>query len=194
MPTPDEQPDNWKETWNAREAALTSVLGETDPMVLHAMMPFQLGGQADVVCFRKHLPGRVAATCELLGEEGQIQNDLGTYELMIAHRDDDDWGPNVISRLARYTCDARLEPGHTMEIGDAVPKGSTIAGFLFCEYARFTYRGQDAGLLLCLGITADELDQCKAGQRGEVLAALKAANIYPYTDLSRGSVLVQKAR
>jgi len=170
-------------------AALKSVLGDPDGLVLHAVIPWQLGGQADVLCFRKHLPGRVAVTCELLGEEGQIESDLGTYELMIAHRDDDDWGPNVIARLARYTCDARLDPGDTMEIGPAAPKGSTIAGFLFCEYARFTFRGQDAGLLLCLGITADELDRCRNGGRDEVLTALKAAGVYPYTDLSRPTVL-----
>jgi hypothetical protein len=187
----NEQHDSWQETWNAREAALKSVLGETDGMVLHAMIPFYLGGQADVLSFRKHIPGRVAATCDLLGEEGQIRNDLGTYELMIAHRDDNNWGPNVISRLARYTCDARLEPGHTMDIGGAVPKGATITGFLFCEYARFQYREEEAGLLLCLGITADELDRCKTGRREEVLAALKAAGVYPYTDLSRPSLLWQ---
>jgi hypothetical protein len=189
MTNTDERDDDWKQTWDAREAALKSVLGEADGMVLHAMIPFYLGGQADVICFRKHVPGRVAATCELLGEEGQIKNDLGTYELMIAHRDDNDWGPNIISRLARYTCDAQLDPGHTMEIRPEVPEGSTIAGFLFCDYARFSYGGQDAGLLLCLGITADELEHCIAGRRDEVLAALKAAGVFPYTDLFRESTM-----
>lgn len=189
MAATEGQSGDWKSTWAAREAALKSALGESDGMVLHAMIPFRLGGQADVICFRKHITGRVAATCELLGDEGQIKNELGTYELMIAHRDDNDWGPNVISRLARYTCDARLEPGHTMEIGPAVPKGATIAGFLFCDYARIKYRGQDAGLLLCLGITAGELERCKSGGRDEVLTALKSAKVYPYTDLSRSSVL-----
>ena len=188
MAAPDEQRDDWKQTWDAREAALKSVLGETDGMVLHAMIPFHLGGQADVICFRRHIPGRVAATCELLGEQSQIRNGLGTYELMIADRDGNDWGANLISRLARYTCDARLEPGHTMDIAAAVPKGSTIAGLLFCEYARFRYRGEDAGLLLCLGVGAEELEQCKGGKRDDVLAALKAANVYPYTDLSRRPV------
>ena len=189
MAASEEQPNEWKQTWDARLAALTSVLGPTDGAVLHAMIPFHLGGQADVVCFRKHIPGRAAATCELLGEESQIRNDLGTYELMIAHRDDADWGPNVIARLGRYTCEARLEPGDTMQIGPAAPKGSAIAGFLFLEYARFVYREQRAGLLLCLGITADELDQCKAGRRAHVVEALNAASIYPYTDLQRRSVL-----
>jgi hypothetical protein len=188
MGTPNEQ-NEWKQIWDAREAALKSVLGETDGRVLHAMIPFHLGGQADVICFRKHIPGRVAATCELLGDEGQVRTDLGTFELMIAHRDDNDWGPNVISRLARYTSDASLSPGDTMEIAGVPPKGSTITGFLFLEYARFTYRDRDAGLLLCLGVTEDELQLCKAGGRDKVIAALKAAQVYPYTDLSRPSAL-----
>lgn len=191
MARSDKPRDSWKETWDAREGALKSVLGETDGNVLHAMRPFVLGGQADVLIFPKHLPGgRVAATCELLGEESQIRNSLGTYELMIAHRDQSDWGANIISRLARYTCDALLEPGHTMDIGSAAPKGSTITAFLYCDYARFTYRDQKAGLLLCLGITADELKHCMRGETATVLAALKAAGIYPYTDLFRRSVML----
>lgn len=189
---PDEQPDDWNETWNAREAALKSILGQPDDMVYHALIPFRFGGQADVLCFRNHIPGRVAATCELLGEEAQKRNVLGTYELMIAHRElDNDWGPKVISRLARYTCDVLLEPGHTMDIGSAVPKGSTIVAFLFCDYARFSYRGQDAGLLLCLGLTRDELRRCRSGPSGrdEVFNALRTSGAYPYTDLYRASAL-----
>ena len=179
----------WKRTWDAREAALKSILGQTDGMVLHAMVPFHLGGQADVLCFPHHLPGgRAYATCELLGEPAQKPNRLGTYELMIAHRDQDRWGPGVISRLARYTCDAQLEPGHTMELGPAVPEASTVAAFLFAEYAHFRYEGRDAGLLLCLGITADELAACRKGKQEQMLAALKAAGVYPYTDLKRASV------
>lgn len=185
----DEAAGDWKQDWDAREAALTSVLGESDGAVLHALVPFHLGGTADVLSFRKHRAGRVAARCELLGDEGQLETGLGTYELMVAHRDETEWGPNLIAHLARYTCEARLEPGDTMEIGPAVPEGSTIAALLFCEYARFDYRGRNAGLLLCLGITADELGRCRAGGFDEVLAALKAKGVYPYTDLSRASVL-----
>ena len=189
MTTSDDSSGDWQKTWDAREVALKSVLGETDSKVFHAVVPFHLGGNADVLCFREHIPGRVLATCELLGEECQIQNELGTYELAIAQLDENDWAPNVISRLARYTCDALLEPGHTMDISSAVPKASTVAAFLFCEYARFDFHGRDAGLLLCLGITSDELRLYHAGDRKKVVAALKSARVYPYTDLYRDSVL-----
>ncbi len=189
MPSSDNPDNEWKSLWDARQSALTSVLGETDGMVLHALIPFHLGGQADVICFHNHVPGRVAATCELLGEESQKKNQLGTYELMIAHRDDNTWGPNLISRLARYTCDAVLEPGHTMDIGPAVPEGSTISGFLFVDYSRFKFRGENAGLLLCIGVTADEMAACRQRKQQEIFDTLKAAGVYPYTDLFRPSVL-----
>src|SRR5579862_2897508 len=97
--------DEWKRTWNARQAALESVIGPADDMVLHAVVPFHLGGQADVLSFRKHIAGRVVETCELLGEPPQKRNVQGTFELAIVHRDDTDWGPKIISKLARYTCD-----------------------------------------------------------------------------------------
>jgi len=82
--------------WDARKAVLESVLGPAEDTVLHAVVPFHLGGQADVLSFRKHLPGRLSATCELLGEPSQKQNVIGNFELVVAHRDENEWGPNVI--------------------------------------------------------------------------------------------------
>ena len=49
--------------------------------------------------------------------------------------------------------------------------------------------GKPAGLLLCIGITADELLACRQGRRGDVEDALKNADVYPYTDLYRQSAL-----
>ncbi len=142
-----------------------------------------------MLTFRTHVPGRIVATCELLGEETQKRNLMGTYELAVAHRDDSDWGAKVISKLARYTCDAVVEPGQTMGIGSAVPPKSTIAGFFFDDYQRFKFEGVDAGILLCIGLTADELSACQQGQRQRVYDALKSAGVFPYTDLFRASVL-----
>jgi hypothetical protein len=108
---------------------------------------------------------------------------------MICHRDDEEWGPNVICKLAYYTLEAELKPGDTMDIGPAAPKGSSIAALLFCDYARFKVRGKKAGLLHCIGITADELAACRSGRRADVERALKKENVFPYTDLYRKSVL-----
>lgn len=105
---------------------------------------------------------------------------------MVCSRDaDDEWGSNIISQLAHYTLEAVLNPGEAMDIGPAT-EGSTIAPLLFCDYGQFTVRNRKAGLLLCLGITADELSEC---YRSRVEAALKESGVYPFTDLFRKSVL-----
>ena len=181
--------DEWERLWDGRQAALESVLGPADDAVLHSPLPFHLGGQADVLTFRKHVAGKVAATCELLGEPSQKRNLQGTFELAIAHRDDSDWGPNIISKLARYTCDAVLQPGETMDIGPAAPANSTIAGFFFDDFKRMKFQGAPAGVLLCIGLTADEVMACRKGKRQAVYDALIAQKIFPYTDLYRPSVL-----
>jgi hypothetical protein len=53
--------------WSARLAALEVVIGQSDETVGHALIPFELGGAADVVCFSNCLPGRVAVTAGLIG-------------------------------------------------------------------------------------------------------------------------------
>jgi hypothetical protein len=189
----DEAPDDWQAWWEARVAAIEGVLGKSTGVVGHAPIPFHLGagagGAADVIYFRNHVPGVVAVTAELIGCDEQVPNQVGNYELMICQRDDAKWGAGLISRLAHYTLEAELNPGETMDIGPATPKGSTIAAFLFFDYGRFEVRGRRAGLLLCVGVTADELQACREGQRAEVEAALKSAGVYPFTDLFRRSVL-----
>lgn len=186
---------DWSEWWDARVAALETVLGPCDEIVGHAAIPFDLGadmgGGADIIYFKKHVMGVVSVTSELIGRDDQAKNELGNYELMICHRDDEEWGPGLISRLAYYTLQARLNPGETMDIGEAAPEDSTTAALLFFNYGTFKVRKRNAGLLLCVGITADELKLCRAGKRDRVEQALGAAKVYPFTDLYRDSVIAK---
>ena len=63
----------------------------------------------------------------------------------------------------------------------------TIVALLFLEYARFKVLERDAGLLLCIGITQEELD-VKTEQGSSVVdQKLKERGVYPYTDLNRQS-------
>jgi hypothetical protein len=192
QPRETEAHRQWKEWWNARTEAMEAVLGEMDGEVLHAAIPFQLGidkgGAADVVSFSQNLDGIAYVTSELIGMDGQAPGELGNYELMICHRTASDWGPRVMRLLAHYTLDTPLNPGDTMDIGAVTPEGSTIVALLFLEYARFRVLGRDAGLLLCIGITQDELD-VKVEQGSSVVEQrLKEREVYPYTDLNRQSV------
>jgi Suppressor of fused protein (SUFU) len=193
MTNNEEHDDEWTLWWDARVKAMESVLGKSANTVGHGVIPFQFGAEmgsaADIVYFRNHLDGVVAATSELIGCDDQQPNEQGNYELMICSRANDDWGPNIICQLAHYTLEAVLNPGETMDIGPATPDGSSIAAFLFCDYGRFKVRDRNAGLLLCVGITANELSECRVGNRLRVETALKDAGVFPFTDLYRDSVL-----
>jgi suppressor of fused protein SUFU len=184
-------PEDWRED---RLVALESALGPSNGAITHAAVPFQCGhgagGRADVAHFYERVAGVVHATCELIGEEAQIVNSLGNYELAICGRADDDWTIGLIGVLAYHTFEERLEPGQTMDLGRAAPPGATVSALLFAEFGRFLVRGRRAGLLLCVGITAGELAACRNGGRQRVETGLRAAGVYPFTDLARPSVIV----
>jgi hypothetical protein len=94
--------------------------------------------------------------------------------------------------LAKYTLEAALQPGDTMDLGDAVPEGSTIGALIFAEpdvkNNQFDVRGLKAGLLLCIGITMEELNVCQQQGSDVILKKLKEQGIFPYTDLRRKTV------
>jgi hypothetical protein len=189
--------DDEHRVWEAaRRAALEARFGKMDDVVGHAPVPFQFGpeagGAADVYFFRQVAPGVVAVTAELIGRDDQVPSSLGNYELAICHRQDETWGPNLVSRLAHHTLEARLEPGETMDIASIAPPGSAIAALLFQDFGRFEVRGRAAGVLLCIGITADELAACHEGRRAEVEQRLRATGIHPFTDLFRPSVVARR--
>src|SRR4051812_40779039 len=76
----------WEVWWDARTAALEVVLGKSEDLVGHSIVPFEFGveagGAADVLYFRNHVAGVVTVTAQLIGDDDQIRNDQGEYELM----------------------------------------------------------------------------------------------------------------
>jgi hypothetical protein len=187
----DESQDEWLELEKQRVDGLERLLGEPDDRVYHALVPLQLGGTCDVLCFRKHVAGPAYVTSDLTGI-GQPPNRLGTYELMICTRKDSDWAANVISRLGPYTLETVINPGETMDIGSAVPAGSAISAFLFTEpdvtENVFRVGEETASLLLCIGITSAELETCHREGSDKMIERLRNAAVFPFTDLNRKSV------
>ena len=185
--TDTEHQDDERHLWRkARVAAMESVLG-TSETGLGVSGKSESDADLQILFFRKHLIGVVAATSGLIGCDNQIPNDQGNYELVICCRGNDEWGTRAILELADYTLRTALNPGETMDIKGMTPDGSSIVAFLFCDFGRFKVCGRDAGLLLCLGITAGELSQCRNGYRRQVESTVKAAGAYPFTDWFRKS-------
>jgi hypothetical protein len=176
------------EAWQLRLDALSSILGPADTSVLTSPVPLYLGGSADVLTFRHFVRGVTYVTGGLTGVDGveQMANASGNYELMMCTRTDEDWAPSIISRLAAYTLEAELQRGETMDCS-LFPE-SELAALLFCDPPkpiRFTFEGTEYGCLLCVGITARELEHCQEHGSETVLETLKSSNVFPFTDLHR---------
>ena len=186
------QGKHWEETWNARLLVLEELLGEQEPIVYHSRTPFYLGGDADVLLFRRYVDGFAYVTADLTGDTSswQIPSRIGNYELMICTRQEAEWAPNLISRLARYTLEAPLNPGDTMDF-DMFGR-SEIQALLFTQpeisRPQFEVRGQECGLLLCIGVTQAEVAASQVLGSVEVIKRLKEAAVFPFTDLERSSL------
>ena len=192
MSTDDANAD-WQKTWDARMDALSRHFGKPADAVYHAVMPFFLGGQADVVAFPGYRGGIGYVTSEMTGEEtGQIPGDFESYELMVCTRSEEKRAPEIIARLARYTCDAKITAGETMDIGDFFGDRS-IRAFVFChpedEPVRFELNQRSCGVLLCVGITKDELRMKMKNGSDALLTLLKEKRVFPFTEPNRTSVV-----
>jgi hypothetical protein len=189
----DQQKIDERQTiWEARIGAFEPILGKTTDTVLHSAIPFQLGGSADVLQFSDFIDGITYVTAEMTGNNvGQLPTTLGNYELMICAKQALQQASELISKLACYTCEAELEPGETMDIGSFL-SDSSIRALLFThprnEPVHFEFFGMRYGLLLCIGITAEELAFKQEHDSESLLALLRAYRIFPYTIPNRPSV------
>jgi len=188
---PESVNELWQRLWDSRLDALEATLGTADDSVFETPIPFYLGGGASVLTFRQHNAGVAYVTADIIGDDQAEPNEMGQYELMLCLRREAKWAPQLLCELAQYTREAVLAPRDTMDLEAALPQPTQLAAFVFVPYATIEVLDAPAGLLLCLGITADELELCHAGENGydDLLARLKAADVYPFTDLKRKSVL-----
>jgi hypothetical protein len=191
---------HYMDVWKFRRPALEAIFGRAEPNIHVAVPPIYDGGGADVLAFRGFVPGVTYVTSGLTGPvENIIQKpsqSLGNYELMICLPGGGAWAANLISFLARYTLQAELNPGETMDLPHAeVPalKGTSISALLFAEpdlkgKPAFKFAGKQFGLLLCVGITARELKAVKKDGSAIVLRGLQRKGVFPYTDPMRVSL------
>lgn len=178
--------------WDARLAALEGVLGKSDGTVYTVSSSMHRQGLADVLRFKGYLTGVTYVTCDLIGHPRQVANRWGQYELMMCTRDENDWAPALLSRLAAYTLEATLHPGDTMDLAENRPEHSTIAALLFMRpdppADTISVLNIRANLLLCIGITESEFAACKNFGTGVMGRLFREKNVFPYTDMKREPV------
>ena len=187
------------DVWKQRLPALEAVLGPAEKSIKTAMPPIYLGGGADILTFRDYVDGVTYVTSGLTGEVDGVEQvpstRIGNYELMICLPKEADWAANLISLLARYTMDAELNPGETMDLPNGQIHeldGSKITTMLFAEpdlkSKTFEFGGHRFGLLLCMGITSTEFKAMERNGSAILIQALKRAGMFPFFDVDRASL------
>lgn len=201
----DEFDEKIAEQWfEDKTSMMVGLLGEEHDMVMHAIIPFALGGGLDLYYFPNGIEGTAIATKELTETPGEgSHNDvLNTYELVMFTRhplsmDDaqDEETPfgkvhatiNVILNcMARYSEQAILNPNETCEF----PEDMESVGGKCLIMDSYGFEGDQAefGLMVLIEVFPSEMNYARKNGGRQLLDKLKEAGHYPYSDLDRTPV------
>lgn len=185
-----------------RQSALEAALGPMGSHVMHAIIPYAMGGSLDLYPFSEHIPGTMYVTQELLTfdrKDRPKKSRDGWFELAIAFREQPQSdaktlpesatiASSVLNPIARYSSMASLSPGETAEIpgDDDGPNAMVLLDRLEC--APMSAGGEPFFLLLVIRIHSVERDLAMKSGSAELRNRLKKQGHYPYSDLDRSPV------
>lgn len=193
--------------WYERKSAIMSrILGAEHNVVMHAMIPYSIGGPLDLYYYPAGMPGTGIATkelCELPGE-GSRNRCFDCYELVMFTRHPLDLdavmaGQTPIARAhrtisailnatARFSAEVSLNPGDTCEF----PADMDRVGGKCLVFDRYG-SGQDDdagtfGLLLVIEVFRSEMEFSRQTRSHALVGRLMSAGVYPYSELDREPV------
>ncbi|MGF1634048.1 MAG: suppressor of fused domain protein [Phycisphaerae bacterium] len=206
-PSSDDQAafDAW---YYRKEAWLQEMLGAEHDRVMHAILPYAIGGGLDLYYYPNHLPGTAVATKELSEAPFAGSNNAAydCYELVMFTRHPldlekatDDKHPfgrahrninAVLNAIARYSAEATLNPCETIEFPLEIDylggKCLVLDGY---DQRTDPATGKTFGLLLVLEVLREEMDFARQQGGQALLDRLKAHGDYPCSDLDREPVV-----
>lgn len=182
---------DYRKLYDTFVPVLERELGPKDEAVIHPIIGFEFGGPPDLLRFRTPpgIKGVFYVTSDLLFSERQPGNSLGRYEVAICLPAENKLAQDILYKLSQATLEEVFDVGHTADITAWVAPECPLKGLLFTKLASFEFDRQPFGALLCVGITPAELDYALERSSEDLLGRLKAAGVFPVTDLSRQSVV-----
>lgn len=202
-----EETEKLEEDWyNRKSQEMEAILGNEHNMVLHAIIPYEIGGALDLYYYPSGIPGTGIATKELsfACAKSSSNDKFEKYELVMFTRhqmDDGDQEENtspfrkasrtissILNPIARYSAEAKLNPHETCEFPDDF-EGIGGKCLIFDDYGEVTAERKKFGLLAVIEIYRSEMEYARA-QGGEMLLSLlKEKGLYPYSDMDREPVV-----
>jgi hypothetical protein len=195
------------EAWNDLKSKLMEdILGREHEMVMHAIIPYAVGGGLDLYYYPHAIPGTGVATKELSEMPGQGSSNevFASYEIAMFTRHPldmdaakDDATPfgrahsninRILNFIAPYSASATLNPNETCEF-PAEMKHVGGKCLIFDGYnVPDPGQTQGFGILAVIEVHRSEMDFARAEGGAELILRLKEAGHYPYSDLDREPV------
>ena len=188
----------FSQVFEARHAIFEERFGVSDEL-LSPRPGFQFGGEAAVSSYPNFIDDAVLyITEELTGYPGvvtQAGEFYSGYELAMLQPANEVANPLngswIISQFARSTINEEYGPGHTADI--RATDGPPIDGLIFTtldgDASSFELDGKSYGILLAVGIKADELEFAYREGSDALLNLLRDKHVLPYTIVNRPSVV-----
>lgn len=202
----DAEEQAWEQWYERKSMLMRKMLGKEHDMVMHAMIPYAIGGALDLYYYPHDIPGTGIATKELSESPGEgSSNDVfECYELVMftRHPLDLDAARNeetafgqahtainaILNCMAPYSADATLNPNETCEFPADMP---TVGGrcLIFDGYPSYPDEEPTKfGMLAMIEVFASEMAYARENGGAQLLELLKAEGHYPYSDLDREPV------
>lgn len=201
--------------FEAKIQAIQNILGPMSDTIANPRSAADDGSSISIYYFPEALPGKTGtalATLDLIRPDGSgpKASTLGTYELvaftrlaMEASQGDTPFNKverklwYLLSMISMYGFEAELNPLQTAGIPGPTDKRTGKAApnsyLIFDEFRRpefdFNFDGKFHGLLLLMEIHEQEMAYAHRSGVPALLQRLKAAGVYPFSDLDRKPVV-----
>ncbi|MBK8269170.1 MAG: suppressor of fused domain protein [Planctomycetes bacterium] len=207
MSTEDAEQQLMDEWYERKSLLMEGMLGEQHDMVMHAVIPYALGGGLDLYYFPNRLSGVAIATKEVseIPGEGSSNDVFKCYELVmftkhsldLDHAQDESTAfgavhsniNSILNVIAPYSAEATLNPRETCEFPTEIPR---VGGkcMVFNGYPDNSPKNPEGfGLLLIIEIFPSEMNYAREHGSDELFKLLKAKGHYPYSDMDRKPVM-----
>ncbi|MBI1832674.1 MAG: suppressor of fused domain protein [Planctomycetes bacterium] len=195
-----------KQWYDRKSALMEKSLGKMHDIVMHAIIPYAIGGGLDLYYYPNGIPGSGIATMELseLPNQGSSNRVYDSYELVMFTKlplaMDDAKNPktpfgkvhavinSILNLVAPYSAQAELNPNETCEFPEDFER---VGGkcLIFDGYGCHSDEiAQNFGLLVLIEVFRSEMEWARKNGGAKLIAKLKKAGHYPYSDLDREPV------
>jgi len=203
----EEEIEKLEEEWYDEKSKLMEhILGKENNMVMHAIIPYEIGGALDLYYYPSDIPGTGVATKELsfACKESSTNDKYLKYELAMftretlnldhAHDESTAFGKAhksisaILNPIASYSAQAKLNPNETCEFPSDF-EGIGGKCLIFSDYKSENDRIESFGVMIVIEIFRSEMEYAMNSGGENLLTLLKAKGYYPYSELNREPVV-----